>query len=346
MPIPVTPSNGHHLILSDIITHTVTSSDQHYCPTRLICLENTLGGTIMPLKDCQKISEWAHAQSPPIAVHMDGARLWEAVAAGAGSLREYSECFDSVTMCFSKGLGAPIGSIICASAAFIKKARHLRKMMGGGLRMAGVVTGAARVAVDETFFGGHLAATHVRAKEVAAMWEEKGGKLAQPTETNMAWLDLDAAGSSIEEIVEIGVKAGLKLLGGRIVVHYQISEEAVARLARVMDVVLSARKKKKELEQFTNGITEGAVLNTNEKGLEGGDMSNGSKQDSVLNTNATELQTKEAVPITKEKKEKGGMSNGITTDTVPATESNGVDLGETTSDVKEKAEENMAPEME
>lgn len=253
--MPITPVNEHHLTLSDIKKHAVTSTDTHFCPTRLISLENTLAGTILPLKDCQEISQWAHAQNPPIHMHLDGARLWEAVAAGAGGLEEYCACFDSVTMCFSKGLGAPIGSIIIASRPFVERARHIRKGLGGGLRQAGVVTASARIGVDDTFLGNKLTATHRRAREIADVWQKKGGKLTQATETNMVWLDLDAAGVSREEFVEAGVKEGVRFLGGRVVVHYQVSEEAVGRLGRVMDAVLSAPAQEPETK---NGVREEA----------------------------------------------------------------------------------------
>ncbi len=257
MPIPVTPAKGHHITLEDVKTHVVLEDDNHFAPTRLISLENTLGGTILPLSDCREISTWARKQDPPIALHLDGARLWEAVAAGAGTLEEYCECFDSVTMCFSKGLGAPVGSIIVSSTAFINRARHLRKMMGGGLRQAGVVTAPARVAVDETFLGGRLIATHHLAREVARMWESRGGKLQRgmDVETNMVWLDLEAAGVSPARFVEVGVEEGVRLLGGRVVVHYQVCGEAVGRLGRVMDRVLMAKGGMKEP---SNGVKEEA----------------------------------------------------------------------------------------
>lgn len=186
-------------------------------------------------------------------MHLDGARLWEAVAAGAGGLKEYCACFDSVTMCFSKGLGAPIGSIIIASRPFVEKARHIRKSLGGGLRQAGVITASARVAVDETFLGDKLAATHHRARHIAGMWQERGGRLMQATETNMVWLDLEDAGVSVEGFVEAGVKEGLRFLGGRVVVHYQICEEAVERLGRVMDLVLCERS---EVAEGGDGVKE------------------------------------------------------------------------------------------
>lgn len=221
LAIPIDPANRHHLTLTDIKKYAVTSKDVHACPTRLICLENTLAGTVLPLDECQAISQWAREQQPPIAMHLDGARLWEAVASGAGSLRDYCACFDSISLCFSKGLGAPIGSMIVGSTSLIERARHLRKAIGGGMRQAGVVTAAARVGVDETFLGGKLAATHERAKEVARLWEEKGGCIERSCETNMVWLDLEKARVAPEAFVEAGVKEGVKVRGGRLVVHYR-----------------------------------------------------------------------------------------------------------------------------
>ncbi|KAL8689706.1 MAG: hypothetical protein Q9218_004687, partial [Villophora microphyllina] len=152
-PIQVIPSNGHHITLDDVKKHAVLDDNVHHCPTTLISLENTLNGTILPLSNCQEISHWARAQNPPLKMHLDGARLWEAVAAGAGTLKDYCACFDSISLCFSKGLGAPIGSIIVGSPPFVARARHIRKSLGGGLRQSGVIAAPARVAVDETFLG-------------------------------------------------------------------------------------------------------------------------------------------------------------------------------------------------
>ena len=185
LALPITPSNGHHISLSDIRNNAILSDDVHACPTRLICLENTLGGTIVPFETCSQIAQWARQQHPPIPMHLDGARLWDAVAAGAGTLKEYCSCFDSVSLCFSKGLGAPIGSIIIGKRVFIEKARHFRKAIGGGLRQAGVIAAAARVSVEETFLGGKLLRSQELAQTVAKMWEMKGGKLLKPRETGM-----------------------------------------------------------------------------------------------------------------------------------------------------------------
>ncbi|KAL8714404.1 MAG: hypothetical protein Q9220_001737 [cf. Caloplaca sp. 1 TL-2023] len=237
-PIMVHPANNHHLTLEDAKKHAVTDTDIHHCPTTLISLENTLNGTILPLADCRAISNWARSLTPPIQLHLDGARLWEAVAAGAGTLKEYCACFDSVSLCFSKGLGAPIGSIIVGSEPFIRRARHIRKSLGGGMRQTGVIAAPARVAVEETFLGNRLKASHEMAERVGQMWEDRGGKLGGRVESNMVWFDLEHAGVGVKEFVEAGVREGVRLLGGRCVVHYQVGEEGVRRLGRVMDIVL------------------------------------------------------------------------------------------------------------
>lgn len=222
---PILPKNGAYLTLEDVQRYAVLDDDIHHCPTKLISLENTLDGMIMPLHEARRITNWAHAND--IKVHLDGARLWEAVVSGAGSLPEYAGLFDSVSLCFSKGLGAPIGSIIVGSKEFIKKARWFRKSIGGGVRQAGVIAAAARVAVEETFGPdpdgkeGKLQATHVNAKRVAEMWTSRGGKLSLPVETNMVWLDLESSGLGPNDLADIGKEKGLKLLGGRIVVHYR-----------------------------------------------------------------------------------------------------------------------------
>jgi threonine aldolase len=106
----------------------------------------------MPLSKVQRMSQFARKYG--IKMHLDGARLWEAVAAGAGSLYEYGSCFDSVTTCFSKGVGAPIGSIIVGSKPFIRQTRWMRQAIRGTLRQAGVVSAAAKCAVDVNFGNG------------------------------------------------------------------------------------------------------------------------------------------------------------------------------------------------
>lgn len=241
----VAPRNGVYLTLEDIQKNVVIGDEIHGCPTKVISLENTLGGTIMPLKEVTRIS--AFAREHGIRMHLDGARIWEAVVAGAGSLPDYTTQFDSVSLCFSKGLGAPVGSILVGKEGFIKHARWVRKSIGGGMRQSGVLTAAARIAVDETFGrgpngeGGLLKQSHVTAKKIAKLWTDLGGKLENPTETNMVWFDLDGVGMSADQFVELGKTHGLKFLGSRLVVHYQIGDEAVNRLEKVIKTVMERK---------------------------------------------------------------------------------------------------------
>ncbi|KNG44675.1 hypothetical protein TW65_08600 [Stemphylium lycopersici] len=231
--------NGRYLTLEDIKKWAVISDDVHACPTRLISLENTLNGAIMPLSEVKRICGWARENG--ITMHLDGARLWEAVAAGAGTLKEFCAEFDSISLCISKGLGAPIGSVLVGTKAFIKRSRWIRKSIGGGLRQAGVVAAPMRVAIEETFLGGKLEQSHKNAKRIAKMWTDLGGTLQYPVDTNMVWLDLEAAGVCLNNFIELAEKYGLRVRGGRFVVHYQIGEEAIAALQKIFTEVLTGK---------------------------------------------------------------------------------------------------------
>ncbi|KUJ21666.1 uncharacterized protein LY89DRAFT_681106 [Mollisia scopiformis] len=238
----IQPSNGHHLTVADIQKSAVLRETVYDCPTRVISLENTLSGTIMPLSEVRAISAWARSQNPAIHMHLDGARLWEAVAAGAGELKEFTECFDSVSLCFTKGLGAPIGSIIVGPSSFIKRARITRKVMGGGMRQTGIIAAPARVAVEQVFLGKQLKKAQDTAKFIADAWISMGGKLLKPTETNMIWLDLDAAGIDKLYFAKVAREIGVRTMEGhledRLVVHYQICQDAVDIIINVFRVVL------------------------------------------------------------------------------------------------------------
>lgn len=233
---PIDAKNGKYITLEEIKQHAVISDNVHMCPTRVIELENTLNGTIMPLDEVARISAWARQND--IILHMDGARLWEAVAAGAGELKEYCALVDSLSLCFSKGLGAPIGSIVVGTSTFIKRCRWTRKSIGGGLRQAGVVAAPARVAVEETFLGGKLTQSHENAKRLEKVWVNLGGKLKYPVDTNMVWLDLEGSGLEEDRFVEEADKLGVNVKGERFVVHYQINEEALDRAERLFRHVL------------------------------------------------------------------------------------------------------------
>jgi threonine aldolase len=181
---PVWPRNSPNLTLEDVQREVVLGNDVHYAPTRVIALENTYGGTILPLKEVQRISDYARAHD--IRIHCDGARLWNAVAAGAGSFREYGAAFDSISLCFSKGIGAPVGSILVGSKSFVERARWIRKSIGGGMRQTGIIAGAARAALDEVF--PKLVATHETARDIEKHLHSLGLKTVLPVETNMIFI--------------------------------------------------------------------------------------------------------------------------------------------------------------
>jgi len=247
----VVPKNGVYLTLEDVKANIYLDDDVHTCPTRVISLENTLSGMVMPLEEVARIS--AFAREHGVKMHLDGARLWEVAASGAGSLVDFAQHFDTVSLCFSKGLGAPIGSVLLGTKDIIKHARWTRKSIGGGLRQSGVVTAPARVAVEETFGkgpngeGGLLKATHVLAKGIAKIWTDLGGKLIHPVHTNMVWIDLEEAGILPERVDELGKEAGLKLMGNRFVIHYQIyqnREFVVPRLEAIFKKLLTEERNK------------------------------------------------------------------------------------------------------
>jgi threonine aldolase len=247
---PVQPSNDMYLTLEDVKREAVISNNIHRSPTRVISLENTLGGVITPLVEVQRISRFARENN--ILMHLDGARIWEAVAAGAGSLTDFLSCFDTAQLCFSKGLGAPIGSIIVGPKKTLEHCRWVRKTIGGGIRQAGIISSAARIAVDEQFGkgpkgeGGRLRKTHEIAKKIESMWLERGGKVSRLVQTNMVYLDLGYSGVSVPNLIAAGREEGIKLMSARIVVHYQIADEAVVKLGKAMDRVLRAKTQESE----------------------------------------------------------------------------------------------------
>ncbi|QRV89533.1 threonine aldolase [Ceratobasidium sp. AG-Ba] len=260
---PVRPSSTPYLTLEDVQKEVVLGSDIHSAPTRVIALENTYGGTVAPLSEVRRISEFARSHG--IKMHCDGARLWHAaiVAGGVGSLKEYGKEFDSVTVCFSKGIGAPVGSVMVGSKEFIDRARWVRKSIGGGMRQTGVIAGAARAALDEVF-PDKLAKTHGVAKDIESHLHSLGLKTVLPVDTNMVFIDLEAAGLDNSWLVEAAKEVGLRLgYGGRIVVHHQISSGAVEKLKGVLSTVVKRHNEGAYKDQVqTNGHGYGSLKRT------------------------------------------------------------------------------------
>ncbi|KAB5559626.1 l-allo-threonine aldolase [Coniochaeta sp. 2T2.1] len=246
---PVRASNGVHLTLEDIRRSIVLDDpdDIYGCPTRVVEFENPHMGAVFPLHDMQAISEFVRPLG--IRVHLDGARLWEAVVAGAGTLEEMCGPADSVSLCFTKGLCAPIGSILVGNAAFIRQARKVRKGIGGAMRQPGMAIAMAMGGVVGVFgqAEGHgsesmLLKGHRLARELAHVWTGAGGKVTMPVQTNMVCLNLDALGISEEDWVNGGAERGLMLRESKIVTHCQIEPNAVMALKQYMIDTLAKTK--------------------------------------------------------------------------------------------------------
>ena len=141
-------------------------ADQHFAPTKLVCIENTHnrgGGSVWPLQRIREVAEVSRARGARL--HLDGARLWNAAVATGIPERDYAAHFDSVSVCFSKGLGAPIGSALCGTRDFIQRARRFRKMYGGGMRQAGILAAGALHALEH--HRARLAEDHANARALA-----------------------------------------------------------------------------------------------------------------------------------------------------------------------------------
>ncbi len=241
-PQPLAHQADGTLALADIEAN-IKPDDSHFARSRLLCLENTLGGKVMPLAYLRDAT--ALARRYGLAAHLDGARLFNAaVASGAdprAAAREIAQCFDSVSVCFSKGLGAPAGSALCGSKVLIARAQRVRKMAGGGMRQAGVLASAALHALDHHI--DRLAEDHAHAKRLAEGLQGLPGVVVEPPETNMVFIDLaperaSAAGRGpVDRARERGVLfTGLYRL--RLVTHLDVSTAQVDDAIRILREIL------------------------------------------------------------------------------------------------------------
>jgi len=161
------PLQGQRGVLpADLVEWAIRQDDIHLPPTSLICLENThnrAGGRIFPLEDMKAV--FSVAKKHDLPVHLDGARIFNASVASGVAVKDFTACTTSVQFCLSKGLGAPVGSIIAGPAEFIEEARRWRKRLGGGMRQAGIIAAAGIVALDKMI--DRLAEDHVNARLLA-----------------------------------------------------------------------------------------------------------------------------------------------------------------------------------
>ncbi len=216
------------------IRERVRGPSDHYRGTGLIELENThnyAGGRVYPLETLRTIA--AHARENGLAVHMDGARVFHAAAALDVPLRDIADQADSLTFCLSKGLGAPVGSLLTGSEGFIREARLARKALGGGMRQAGVLAAAGLVALEES--PARIGAVHADARFLAREIASVPGIAIDPesVETNIVFFDIAGTGLSKQEFLGTLRESGVLALGLgptriRMVTHQDVGREDCA----------------------------------------------------------------------------------------------------------------------
>ncbi len=178
----------------DEIEAAIKPDDAHFARTRLLALENTLGGKLLPFAYVRQATEFAKSRG--LTRHLDGARLFNAAVAQAAQTgsdakteaHRIARCFDSVSVCFSKGLGAPVGSALCGSRDFIARAHRIRKMAGGGMRQAGILAASASHALDHHIE--RLAQDHALARRLAEGLAGMEGLQVEAPQTNLLFVDL------------------------------------------------------------------------------------------------------------------------------------------------------------
>jgi threonine aldolase len=187
-----TVDGRYGVIEVDQLVDRIRPSAEHYTRTRLVVLENTHnrgGGRVYPLETCRRVADWARRND--LALHLDGARLWNAHVATGVPMADWCRPFDSVTVAFSKGLGAPIGSAVAGSRDFVAQARRVRKLFGGHMRQVGILAAAALYAIDNHL--PRLADDHRNARVLAAAIRDMPGLRLDPpdVDTNLVWFEVD-----------------------------------------------------------------------------------------------------------------------------------------------------------
>ncbi len=233
-PQPLVQQTDGSIRLEDIAA-AIKPDDAHFAITRLLTLENTWGGQVLPLPYIEAATALAHGKG--LATHLDGARLFNAVVASGTPVQNITRHFDSVSVCFSKGLGAPVGSALVGSKDFIARAHRVRKMLGGGMRQAGVLAAAAFHALDHHI--DRLADDHTNARALAEGLQGLPGVTAQAPQSNIVFVDLppERAAGVVDRLRAAGVLCtGLYRL--RFVTHLDVSAVDIQRAVTILRATL------------------------------------------------------------------------------------------------------------
>ena len=227
------------ILSSDDLRRSIWPNDEHFVRTRLLWIENTHnmgGGTVQPFETLREQTEWARSQE--LARHLDGARLWNAAAASGIALDRWAGLFDTVSVCFSKGLGAPVGSAIAGARDAINEARRHRKLFGGGMRQAGIIAAGAlyalehhREAIEEDHCNARWLADAIDGDEMMEL-------VNRPVETNIIYFRLRGARITAADFLRRLDAKGVRLLAMgetiRAVTHRDVTADDVQQAFDIM----------------------------------------------------------------------------------------------------------------
>jgi threonine aldolase len=230
------------------IEEAIRPADHHFPVTKLVCLENTHnrgGGSIFPLEKMAEI--YRLAKSKGLLVHLDGARLWNASVATGIKPHEYAQWADSVSVCLSKGLGAPIGSLVAGSELFIDRVHRFRKMFGGGMRQVGIIAAAGIYALDHHLE--RLKEDHQNAKRLAVSLKEFKGVSIDPrhVETNIVIFDVANTRMTALQVAEMMKKESILIHAFgktqiRLVTHLDVTAEDIEKALKAFRKVLGRKE--------------------------------------------------------------------------------------------------------
>jgi threonine aldolase len=215
----------------ETVKSVIKPDDNHFAKTKLLCLENTTGGKVLPLDYLKEAKNLVDEYQ--LAFHLDGARLFNAVVSQVVDVKQITAAFDSISICLSKGLGAPIGSVLVASSDIIAKARRIRKMLGGGMRQAGMLAAAGIYALDNHLQ--RLVDDHNNAESIAqGLSAIEGITLHGCAQTNMLFLSAERQ----QQLVDFLADKNIIISNGkviRLVTHLDINSDDVAKVITAVE---------------------------------------------------------------------------------------------------------------
>lgn len=234
-PIEMEPDGSLDL---DRVASVIKPDDDHFANTRLLCLENTHNGKVIGVDYLRSAREFVDKRG--LALHLDGARMWNASVALGVAPEVLAEPFDSVSVCLSKGLGAPVGSVLVGSEVIIRKARRWRKMLGGGMRQAGIIAAAGIHALDHHIE--RLADDHANAELLAKLLANIDGVTVRGQDTNMVFVDFGVTNRNTlaARLKDHGFVALTERSSSRLVTHLDVSKADVENFAVAVAVSVGA----------------------------------------------------------------------------------------------------------